>query len=159
MKHHELEIVANKPRKRSGRGIAAGRGKTAGRGTKGQSARSGGKTRRGFEGGQIPLAQRIPKMKGFRPRPSGKLTVTTGEIAKISGTTVDAKSLAAANVIDSEYRWVKLILKGDFSKKYTVKLAAISAGAKDAIEKAGGSFVETERTKRPKGKTSEDKKE
>jgi len=153
MKHHELDITANKPRIRAGRGIAAGRGKTAGRGTKGQNARSGGKTRRGFEGGQIPLAQRIPKMKGFRPRPSGRLTVTTRDLAKIKGTTVDTKSLAEANVIDSEYRWVKLIVKGEVSKKFTVKLQAISEGAKTAIEAAGGSYTETERSKRPAKKT------
>jgi large subunit ribosomal protein L15 len=157
MKHHELEITANKPRKRAGRGIAAGQGKTAGRGTKGQNSRSGGKTRRGFEGGQIPLAQRIPKMKGFRPRPSGKLTVTTRDLSKVKGTTVDTKSLAEANVIDSEYRWVKLIVKGEVTKKFTVKLPAISEGAKTAIEKAGGSFVETERTKRPAKKSTEAK--
>ncbi len=149
MKHHELEIVANKPRRRAGRGIAAGRGKTAGRGTKGQNARSGGSTRRGFEGGQIPLAQRIPKMKGFKPRPNGRVIITTRDLAKVKGVTIDAKSLAEANVIDSEYRWVKLITKGEVSKKFTVKLPAISEGAQKAIEKAGGSYTVTERTKRP----------
>jgi large subunit ribosomal protein L15 len=149
MKHHELEITANKARKRAGRGIAAGRGKTAGRGTKGQSARSGGTTRRGFEGGQVPLAQRIPKMKGFTPRPNGRVNVNTSDLAKVKGSIVDAKSLAEANVIDSEYRWVKLITKGEVSKKFTVKLPAISEGAKRAIMNAGGSFEKTEQTKRP----------
>lgn len=149
MKHHELEITGNKNRKRSGRGIAAGRGKTAGRGTKGQNARSGGSVRRGFEGGQIPLAQRIPKMKGFRPRPTRKVTVTTAEIAKIKGSEVTTKALADANVIDSEYRWVKLINKGEVKTKFTVKLAAISEGAKKVVESAGGSFVQTEPQKRP----------
>lgn len=161
MQHHELDITANKPRIRSGRGIAAGRGKTAGRGTKGQSARSGGKTRRGFEGGQIPLAQRIPKMKGFRPRPNGKVIVNTSELAKVKGATIDAKSLTEAGIVDNEYRWIKLILKGEVSKSYKVNLPAISEGAKLAIEKAGGSFTETERIKRTANskKKSEDEKE
>ena len=152
MKHHELEVESKKNSKRAGRGISAGRGKTAGRGTKGQKARSGGKVRRGFEGGQIPLAQRIPKNKGFNSRPSGKITITTGELAEVSGTTIDAKSLAEANVIDSQYRWVKLIDKGEVSQKLTVKLPAISTGAKKRIEAAGGTFTETEATKRPKKK-------
>jgi large subunit ribosomal protein L15 len=95
------------------------------------------------------LAQRIPKMKGFRPRPTRKLTVTTGELSKIKGTEVTPKVLADANVIDSEYRWVKLINKGEVKSSFTVKLAAISEGAKLAVEKAGGSFVETQPQKRP----------
>lgn len=149
MKHHELNIEGSKNRVRSGRGIAAGRGKTAGRGTKGQNSRSGGGTRRGFEGGQIPLAQRIPKMKGFRPRPNGHIIITTADLSKVSGTTIDTKSLTEANVLDSEYRWVKLILRGEVTKKYTVKLAAISEGAKQAVEKAGGSFTQTAKAQRP----------
>lgn len=147
MKYNELNLTKQKSATRVGRGIAAGKGKTAGRGTKGQNARTGGGVRPGFEGGQNPLAQRLPKLPGFRSlRPKAE-TVYTGQLDSL-GAKVDNFSLAEAGVISSPYVRVKLIVKGDVSKKVTIKLQAASATAIKAVEKAGGSFESVERPKR-----------
>lgn len=138
MKYNQLDVASNKDRRRVGRGIAAGQGKTAGRGTKGQNSRGSG-TRPGFEGGQNPLMQRLPKLRGFRSiRPKAE-TVYTGQLNDL-GANVDNAKLAEAGLVSSPYTRVKLVLKGEISKKVTVKLQAASENAAAAVQKAGGSF-------------------
>lgn len=151
MKYNELDVTANRDRRRVGRGIAAGQGKTAGRGTKGQNARGSG-TRPGFEGGQNPLMQRLPKLRGFRSiRPKAE-TVYTGQLDEL-GTTVDNFVLAKAGIVSSPYTRVKLVLKGEVTKKAAVKLQAASENAVAAVQKAGGSFQVVPRVGRQQSET------
>jgi large subunit ribosomal protein L15 len=148
MKFNELNISANKKATRVGRGIAAGKGKTAGRGTKGQNSRTGGGVRPGFEGGQNPLYMRLPKLPGFRSiRPKAE-NVYTGHLDQFAGKTVDNFSLAEAGITSSPYVRVKLVVKGDVTKKVTVKLQGASAAAIGMVQKAGGSFAVTDQVAR-----------
>ncbi len=149
MKYNQLSTPKNKSAKRVGRGIAAGQGKTAGRGTKGQMARTGARKRPGFEGGQNPLMQRLPKLPGFKSKAVRPEVIYTGQLDAFAGKTADAESLAKAGLISSEYVAVKVISRGEVTKKVTVKAAGISASALEAIQKAGGSFEKVERQARP----------
>lgn len=153
MKYHELNVTPQKKTTRVGRGISAGRGKTAGRGTKGQNSRTGGGVRPGFEGGQMPLAMRLPKLRGFRSTRVQVQEVYTGALEKVKAKTVDNFSLAEAGVIADPYLPAKLILRGEVKKAYTVKIQAASANALEALQKAGGSFEKTERPKKTSTKT------
>lgn len=156
MKYNDLQITSNKKAKRAGRGISAGRGKTAGRGTKGQRSRTGSGKRPGFEGGQNPLLQRIPKLPGFRSiRPKAE-NIYTGQLDDVSGATIDNFTLSDAGLISSPYTIVKIITKGEVTKKKSVKLQGASESAVAAIQKAGGSFTKVPQVKRSK-KTVEDK--
>src|SRR5688572_30068023 len=102
MKVHELSVTTKKSRKRVGRGIAAGSGKTAGRGTKGQNSRTGGGVRPGFEGGQNPLAKRLPKLRGFQARSHTTYQVVNlKDLGRVKGATVDGQSLMASGLIKS----------------------------------------------------------
>lgn len=149
MKYHELQLTPSKTGKRVGRGIAAGRGKTAGRGTKGQKSRTGARQKPGFAGGTNPLMQQLPKLPGFRSRRIKPETVYTGQLEQFGGKTVDANSLAQAGLISNAYVSVKLLSKGDLTKKVAVKLPKASASALAAVQAAGGSFEATPRLKRP----------
>ncbi len=155
MKYNELDITKDKQSRRVGRGISAGRGKTAGRGTKGQKARAGSSKKPGFEGGQNPLINRIPKLRGFtqfRPKPT---TITTGKLNEFKGL-VDNFTLYEARLINKVDQRVRVVLRGELKSKVDVKLQGASAGAIEAITKAGGSF---EKTPRPQAtKKSEDTK-
>ena len=125
--------------KRKGRGHATGNGKTAGRGHKGQKARSGGGTRIGFEGGQMPLARRIPK-RGFNnifAKPLEAVNVSALEKFE-DGAVVDAQALLIAGVLSKCEYGVKILGNGEITKKLTVKAAAFSETAKQKIEAAGG---------------------
>ncbi len=153
MKAHELQTAEQKSRTRAGRGISAGRGKTAGRGTKGQNARAGAKRRPGFEGGQNPMFKRLPKTRGFKSFRTPTVTLTTGQLDRL-GAKVDNKSLFEAGLIEDLYRNVKVVVKGEVSKKHAVELQAASAAAVKSIEKAGGSFKVVGRIQRPKTKKS-----
>ena len=155
MKYHELSSVKKKSPKRVGRGIAAGQGKTAGRGTKGQGSRTGWSKRPGFEGGQNPLMQRMPKLRGFRSFAVKAENVYTDQLAAL-GAKVTNESVAAKGLVSSPYVRVKLLYRGDVSKKVVVELQGASAKALEAIQTAGGSFTETPRPKRP---TTSTKKE
>lgn len=157
MKYHELKTTAPKTRKRVGRGIAAGKGKTAGRGTKGQGARSGSSAKPGFAGGSNPLMQKLPKLPGFRSHRTAAENVYTGQLEQFSGKTVDANLLAEAEIISDPYVRVKLIVKGDLTKKVTVKLPAASEAAIAAVQSAGGTFEKTTRLSRSKTSTKEKK--
>ena len=141
MKLHELAPVAGSTQvaKRKGRGVGTGNGKTGGRGHKGQHARSGGKTRVGFEGGQMPLVRRVPK-RGFnnifaKPLTAVNLTAFNGFE---DGAVVDAAALIEAGVIASCPNGLKVLSNGTLTKKVTVKAAAFSESAKEKIEQAGG---------------------
>ena len=141
MKLHELSPVAGSTHvaKRKGRGIATGNGKTGGRGHKGQHARSGGKTRIGFEGGQMPLARRIPK-RGFNNIFAKPLTAINLAVLNRfeDGAVVDAAALIEAGIIKDCANGLKVLANGTLTKKVTVKAAAFSESAKEKIEQAGG---------------------
>ena len=132
---------AKKARKRIGRGNASGHGTTAGRGTKGQLSRSGGGKGAGFEGGQQPLAMRLPKLPGFTNRNRveyAPVNLSRLEEKFADGDTVDTASLIAAGIIKREYELVKVLGNGEITKKLTVKVDKVSASAKAKIEAAGG---------------------
>lgn len=141
MNLHELAPVMGSTHvnKRKGRGTGTGNGKTAGRGHKGQKARSGGKLRIGFEGGQMPLARRIPK-RGFHnifAKPLESVNVSALEKFE-DGAVVDAKALLDAGVLSKCTYGVKILGNGEITKKLTVKASAFSESAKAKIEAAGG---------------------
>jgi large subunit ribosomal protein L15 len=134
---------ANKRKRIIGRGQGSGRGTTAGKGNKGQQARSGGKTYVGFEGGQMPLYRRLAH-RGFSNYPFKKVfqVINLGEIEKRydDGETVDLKTLILKGLIKKAAP-VKILGDGDFTKKLNFKIEAMSASAKEKIEKAGGSVL------------------
>lgn len=141
MKLHELKPAegSRSDLKRVGRGTSSGTGKTAGRGQKGQLARSGGKTRLGFEGGQMPLFRRMPK-RGFK-------NINRKEYAVVSladlnrfeeGTEVTPALLVESGLVKKELAGVKLLANGELSVKLTVKVNKVSEAAKKAVEAAGG---------------------
>ncbi len=156
-KYNELNISSTKKSTRVGRGISAGKGKTAGRGTKGQGARKSGGVRPGFEGGQMPLYMRIPKLRGFTSHRPKATVVYTGQLDNFSKPTVDTTNLAEAGLIEHPYLDVKIVVKGDLKKKLNVNVARASASAVSIIEKAGGKFTATPKPLRPKTTTKTSK--
>jgi large subunit ribosomal protein L15 len=155
MKAHELELTAKPNRKRVGRGISAGGGKTAGRGTKGQNSRTGGGVRPGFEGGQNPLAKRLPKKRGFASLDHVTYQVVNLELLdqQKEGTVLDATALVAAGLVKSLKNPIKVLGSGTLTKKLTLKVQAASASARTAIEKAGGTIEIVTLPKTPKKAT------
>ena len=132
---------STKARKRVGRGPASGTGKTAGRGMNGQKSRSGGGKGAGFEGGQTPLARRLPKLPGFRnPNRVEYIAVNVSRLdAKFeAGETVDSSTLVEKGITKHEWDLVKVLGDGEITKSLTVKVAKVSASAKAKIEAAGG---------------------
>ena len=131
---------AKKAGKRFGRGHSAGQGKTCGRGQKGQHARSGGYHKVGFEGGQMPLQRRLPKV-GFNSR-MAKYTaeLRLHELAIPTADVIDMDVLKAANLVPSFVTKVKVIKSGELDKAVKLKGIAVTKGAREAIEKAGGSI-------------------
>ena len=128
--------------KRAGRGIGSGLGKTAGRGHKGQKSRSGGGVRAGFEGGQMPLKQRLPKF-GFTSRKQlAREEIRTHELNKVEAEVVDMNALRAANLIKGTTKYVKVVLSGEVTKAVNLKGIAVTKGAQAAIEAAGGKVEE-----------------
>ena len=126
-------------RKRVGRGIGSGLGKTCGRGHKGQKSRSGGFRKVGFEGGQMPLQRRLPKV-GFSSRVSREYAqITLVELAKVNKDEVSVQDLIDANLVALNTKTVKVILSGSIDKKVTTVGLRVTKGAKIAIENAGGS--------------------
>lgn len=131
---------AKSPRKRIGRGDGSGHGKTAGRGMKGQGSRSGSSTRPGFEGGQLPLIRRLPK-RGFNNAQfrTSYLPVNLSDLERFEdGATVDAKILKEAGLANGRADGIKILGRGDLSKKLTVKAHAFSGAARKRIEDLGG---------------------
>ena len=141
MELHDLAPVQGSTQvaKRKGRGCGTGNGKTAGRGHKGQKARSGGKIRRGFEGGQMPIYRRIPK-RGFHNIHAKPLTAVNVNAfnAFENGAVVDAAALMEKGIIDNCKYGLKVIANGKLTKAITVKAAPFSESAKAKIEEAGG---------------------
>ncbi|WP_415243724.1 50S ribosomal protein L15 [Zhongshania sp.] len=128
--------------KRVGRGIGSGLGKTAGRGHKGLKSRSGGSVRPGFEGGQMPLQKRLPKY-GFTSRLSRVTAqIRTAELMAVTDDVIDLDALKRADLINSNIERAKIFLSGDLNKAVTVKGLAVTKGAREAIEKAGGKVEE-----------------
>ena len=141
MKLSELESPKSlKKKKRVGRGDGSGHGTTSGRGTKGQLSRSGGKTRMGFEGGQMPLQRRVPHLKGFKNlRKRVFNIVNVGDLEDFKeGTIIDYKLLDEKGLIMKKDSPLKVLGNGQLSKKLTVKANAFSSSASTKIEKAGG---------------------
>jgi large subunit ribosomal protein L15 len=133
---------SKKKRLRVGRGASAGQGKTCGRGVKGQRARKGGYHKVGFEGGQMPLQRRLPKI-GFRSAIARQVAeVRLSELAKIKGETVDLGVLKEANLVPADTLHAKIVLSGGVKSAFNIKGVGITKGARAAIEAAGGT-VET----------------
>ena len=133
---------SKRTRLRVGRGASAGQGKTCGRGVKGQRARKGGYHKVGFEGGQMPLQRRLPKI-GFRSAmKASRAELTLTDLMRVTGTDVTLAGLIEANLVSERTKLVKIILSGKVTKAYVVKDKVITAtkGAKGAVESAGGRF-------------------
>lgn len=133
---------SKKSRKRVGRGIGSGSGKTCGRGHKGQKSRSGGFHKVGFEGGQMPLQRRVPKV-GFRSR-VGMVTdeIRLHELNNIDADVIDLAALKEANLINKSIQHVKVMVSGKLEKAVTLKGIRVTKGAREAIEAAGGKVEE-----------------
>ena len=128
--------------KRVGRGIGSGLGKTAGRGHKGLKARSGGSVAPGFEGGQQPLARRLPKF-GFTSRQAQySAEIRLNELALVDGDVVDLDALKNANLVRRDTKTAKVILSGEINKAVTIQGLKVTKGARAAIEAAGGKIEE-----------------
>ena len=129
---------SKRPRRRVGRGAGSGLGKTAGRGNKGQRARAGGFHKVGFEGGQMPLQRRLPKV-GFRSAiKATRAEVRLHELAKLDVPVIDLEALLKAGVVPVGTERAKVVLSGEINKAVTLKGVAATKGARAAIEAAGG---------------------
>lgn len=130
---------SKKEARRVGRGIGSTLGKTCGRGHKGSYARTGkGKIKPGFEGGQMPIQRRLPKV-GFRSKLKADMAeIRLYQLEQLKDTTVDLAALKAANLIDARAKQCKVVVKGEVKRAYTLKGLLATAGAKSAIEAAGG---------------------
>ncbi len=139
MKPHELKPPegAHRARKRVGRGVGSGHGKTAGRGTKGTKAR--GRVKAFFEGGQMPITRRLPKLKGFTP-PNKTVygAVNVGDLQAIEGAEVGPDELRAGGLVHKRDKLIKVLGGGEIERAVTVRAHAFSASAREKIEAAGG---------------------
>jgi large subunit ribosomal protein L15 len=128
--------------KRIGRGIGSGKGKTGGRGVKGQRARAGGYHKVGFEGGQMPLQRRLPKIGFVSPTRDDKAELRVHELARFAGQTADMAAVKAAHLVPKRAVTVKVIASGKLEKAVTVSGLKVTAGARKIIEAAGGKVLE-----------------
>lgn len=152
MKYNELQVVANRTRKRVGRGISAGGGKTAGRGTKGQNSRTGKKFSAIFQGGQNGIMSAVPKGRGFKSLRTPAQVVYLDRLNDLKGT-VDNFALYEASLIATPFHNVKVIARGEITTKIALKTQGASSSVVAAIVKAGGSF---EKTSTPLQKSSKE---
>lgn len=150
MHFHDLKVKSNRKSTRVGRGISAGKGKTAGRGTKGQGSRKSGGVRPGFEGGQMPLYMRIPKLRGFTSKRTPATNIYTGQLQELGKAKIDTAVLTELGLIESPFVKVKLVVKGELKKKVEVKLQGASLAAVAVVQTAGGTFAKVAQVKRPK---------
>ncbi|MDP3268546.1 MAG: 50S ribosomal protein L15 [Legionella sp.] len=133
---------SRRPKRRLGRGIGSGLGKTSGKGHKGQKARAGGYHKVGFEGGQMPIQRRLPKM-GFKSRVAKTVDqVCLSELEKLTAEIIDLQTLRESGLITSGIRDVKVILSGELTKAIKIKGLRVTKGARSAIEGLGGSIEE-----------------
>ena len=139
-KYNELQVSANKDKKRVGRGISAGGGKTAGRGTKGQGSRTGKKLSAVFQGGSGALVRRAPKARGFKTLRTHAQVVYLDHLNAFKGKTADNFTLFEAGLVATPFHSVKVILRGELTEKVTLKVQGASASVQAAITKAGGTF-------------------
>jgi len=158
-KYNELNLKAKPSRKRVGRGISAGGGKTAGRGTKGQRSRTGKKLRPTFMGGQLPIVQGIPKLRGFKSKRAPAQVVYSDELNALKGAKIDNFKLFEAGLIATPYHTAKVIARGDLTSKATVEIAGMSASVVKQLEKNGGKFTKTAVPIQKSTKPKEDKPE
>jgi len=128
--------------KRRGRGVGSGLGKTGGRGVKGQRARAGGYHKVGFEGGQMPLHRRLPKIGFVSPTRNDKAELRVHELAQFEGKTADMAAVKAAHLVPKRAVTVKVIASGKLDKAVTVSGLKVTAGARKIIEAAGGKVLE-----------------
>ncbi len=139
-KYNELQITANKDRKRVGRGIAGGQGKTAGRGTKGQGSRTGKKLHAMFQGGSGALVRRTPKARGFKSLKTPAQVVYLDHLNAFAGKTADNFTLFEEGYVATPFHTVKVIARGELTAKVTLKVQAASKSVQEAVTKAGGAF-------------------
>ena len=149
MKYNELVLKRQSKPRRAGRGISAGRGKTAGRGTKGQGSRKS-PVKQGFEGGQIPIYMRLPKLRGFKSHRRIAENVYTGQLEQLKKPAIDTRVLADAGLISSPHVRVKLLKNGELTSRKVIQLQQASQAAIEQVEKAGGSFTPVAQVARPK---------
>jgi large subunit ribosomal protein L15 len=136
------EPGSRRPKKRLGRGIGSGLGKTGGKGHKGQKARAGGYHKVGFEGGQMPLQRRLPKL-GFKSKMQNvKDEITLSELATVKAEVIDLEALRAARLISTNIQSVKIILSGELNTAVHLKGLQVTKGARNIIEQLGGSIEE-----------------
>ena len=129
---------SKRPRLRVGRGASAGQGKTCGRGVKGQRARKGGYHKVGFEGGQMPIQRRLPKV-GFRSKVAPLVAeVRLNELARIEGGVIDLASLKRANLVPARAERARIMRSGEIKVAVTIRGVGVTKGAREAIEAAGG---------------------
>ena len=141
---------AKHPKRRVGRGIGSGLGKTAGRGHKGQKSRSGGFHKVGFEGGQMPLHRRLPKRGFTAPFAQFNAEVRLSDLQRLPIDDIDLLALKQAGIVAELTRAAKVIKSGELSRKVTIRGLGVTAGAKAAIESAGGTVVELVPVERPR---------
>ncbi|MDF1780906.1 MAG: 50S ribosomal protein L15 [Alcanivoracaceae bacterium] len=144
MRLNELQpgVGSRTAAKRRGRGIGSGLGKTGGRGVKGQTSRSGGSIKPGFEGGQMPIQRRLPKFGFTSKLAMGTAEVRLAELSKVGGEVIDLASLKAANVVRADMKRAKIVLSGEIDRAVTVRGVMITKGARAAVEQAGGKIEE-----------------
>jgi ribosomal protein L15, bacterial/organelle len=140
MKYNELQVSANKDKKRVGRGISAGGGKTAGRGTKGQGSRTGKKLGAMFQGGSRSLVTAVPKARGFKSLRTPAQVVYLDHLNAFKGATADNFTLFEEGYIATPFHTVKVIARGELTEKITLKVQGASKSVQEAIAKAGGTF-------------------
>lgn len=140
MKYNQLQVTANKDKKRVGRGISAGGGKTAGRGTKGQNSRAGKKHHPMFEGGNNTLMGSVPKKRGFISKSVPAQVVYSDHLNALKGKTVDNMALFEAGLIATPFHKVKIIARGELTEKVNLSTQSASKSVIVALKKAGGSF-------------------
>ncbi|MCL1876943.1 50S ribosomal protein L15 [Candidatus Saccharibacteria bacterium] len=159
MKYNDLQTNSTKDRKRVGRGISSGYGKTAGRGTKGQGARTGKKLRPTFAGGQLPIVQGVPKLRGFKSKRVPAQVVYTDQLNTVKGAKIDNFALFDAGLISTPYHAVKVIARGELTCKATVEISAMSKSVIEVLASNGGKFVKTPVPIKKSTKPAEDKPE
>ena len=134
-------IASNKSSKRVGRGSASGSGKTSGRGHKGQKARSGGRVRPGFEGGQMPIQQRLPKFGFTSKKANLKCHIKIRDLEKLDLEIIDLDSLKSKKIIKNKIQEVKVVLGGEFTKSLKIKGLKVSKAAREEITSKGGEIT------------------